>query len=105
VSWIDYYSIEGLLCVAVQTTVCLRAADAWRAAGTSTGLRVKVLLTVGQIVRLLCIGGRRILLSVQSVNEYAHMNSTNLITRVAQGFLAVTATGVSVLLLQFAMVA
>jgi hypothetical protein len=33
------------------------------------------------------------------------MNSTNLIARVAQGFLAVTATGVSVLLLQFAMVA
>jgi hypothetical protein len=33
------------------------------------------------------------------------MNSTNLIARVAQGLLAVTATGVSVLILQFAMVA
>jgi len=53
----------------------------------------------------LCIGGRGILLSVRSVNGYAHMNSTNLMTRLAQGFLAVTATGVSVLLLQFAMVA
>jgi hypothetical protein len=66
---------------------------------------LKISLTVGQIVHLLCIGGRGILLSVQSVNGYAHMNSTDLITRVAQGFLAITATGVSVLLLQFAMVA
>jgi hypothetical protein len=78
---------------------------AWFAAGSPADPRVKVLLTVGQIVRLLCIGGRRILFTVQSVNEYAYMNSKNLITRVAQGFLAVTATGVSVLLLQFAMVA
>jgi hypothetical protein len=31
------------------------------------------------------------------------MNSTHLITRVAQGFLAVAATGVSLLVLQFAM--
>jgi hypothetical protein len=68
-------------------------------------LPIKVFLTGAQIVRLLCIGGRGILLAVRSVNGYAHMNSTNLITRVAQGLLAVTATGVSVLLLQFAMVA
>jgi hypothetical protein len=33
------------------------------------------------------------------------MLNTNLITRFAQGLLAVTATGVSVLILQFAMVA
>jgi hypothetical protein len=77
---------------------------AWFAAGSPADPRVKVLLTVGQIVRLLRIGGRRILLAVRSL-RYAHMNSTNLIARVAQGFLAVTATGVSVLLLQFAMVA
>jgi hypothetical protein len=56
-------------------------------------------------VRLLRIGGRRILLSVRSVNGYAHMNSTNLISRVAQGFLAVAATGASLLILQFAMLA
>ena len=57
-------------------------------------------------MRLLCIGGRGILLSVRSVNEYAHMNnSTNLITRVAQGLLAVTASGISLLALQFAMLA
>jgi hypothetical protein len=68
-------------------------------------LAVKISLTGGQIVRLLCIGGRRILLAVRSVNGYAHMNSTNLITRVAQGLLAVTATGVTVVVLQFAMLA
>jgi hypothetical protein len=33
------------------------------------------------------------------------MNSTNLITRVAQGLLAVAVTGVSVLVLQMAMLA
>jgi hypothetical protein len=33
------------------------------------------------------------------------MNSTNLITRVAQGILAVTASGISLLALQFAMLA
>jgi hypothetical protein len=33
------------------------------------------------------------------------MNSTNLITRVAQGLLAVTATGATVVVLQFAMLA
>jgi hypothetical protein len=33
------------------------------------------------------------------------MNSTNLITRVAQGLLAVTASGISILALQFAMLA
>jgi hypothetical protein len=37
--------------------------------------------------------------------EYAHMLNSNLITRFAQGLLAVAATGVSVLILQFAMVA
>jgi hypothetical protein len=56
-------------------------------------------------VRLLRIGGRGILLSVRSVNEYAHMNSTNLITRFAQGFLAVMASGILLLALQFAMLA
>jgi hypothetical protein len=33
------------------------------------------------------------------------MNSTNLITRVAQGFLAIAATGATVLALQIAMLA
>jgi hypothetical protein len=43
---------------------------------------------------------------VCSINQgNAPMNKINLTTRFAQGLLAVTATGVSVLLLQFAMVA
>ena len=66
---------------------------------------VKVFLTVGQILRLLCIGGRRILLPVRSINEYAHMNSSSFITRLAQGLLAVTASGISLLALQVAMLA
>jgi hypothetical protein len=37
--------------------------------------------------------------------EYAHMNSTDLITRVAQGFFAVATTGATVVILQFAMLA
>jgi len=74
-------------------------------ASAPTGERIKFSLTVSEEVRLLHIGRRRILLVVRSINEYAHMNSTNLIARVAQGLLAVTATGVSVLILQFAMVA
>jgi hypothetical protein len=78
---------------------------AWCAARDAGGLTVKISLTVGQIVRLLRIGERRILSSVRSVNEYAHMNSTNWITRVAQGFFAVAATGLSLLILQLAMVA
>jgi hypothetical protein len=36
---------------------------------------------------------------------YAHMNSTNLITRVAQWFFAAMATGVSLVVLQIAMLA
>jgi len=76
-----------------------------RAQSNAGDLRIKVFLTVGQIVRLLCIGGRRILMAVRSVNEYAHMNITNLITPVAQGFFAVAATGASLLVLQFAMLA
>jgi len=74
-------------------------------AGEAAGLTVKISLTGGQIVRLLCIGGRRILLSVRSNQGNALMNNINLTTRFAQGLLAVTATGVSVLLLQFAMLA
>jgi hypothetical protein len=72
-------------------------------APTASG--IKFPLTVSEEVRLLCISRRRILLPVRSINGYAHMNGTNLIARVAQGLLAVTATGVSVLILQFAMVA
>jgi hypothetical protein len=72
---------------------------------SADGERIKFPLTVSEEVRLLCTSRRRILLSVRSINGYAHMNSTNLIARVAQGLLAVTATGVSVLILQFAMVA
>jgi hypothetical protein len=37
--------------------------------------------------------------------EYAHMSNIQVITRVAEGFLAVAATGVSVLVIQFAMLA
>jgi hypothetical protein len=66
---------------------------------------VKVFLTVGQILRLLCIGARRILLPVRSINGDTHMNSTNFITRLAQGLLAVTASGISLLALQVAMMA
>ena len=48
-------------------------------------------------MRLFQICGRGILLSVGSVNEYAHMNNTHLIMRVSQGLLAVAATGAAVL--------
>jgi hypothetical protein len=41
---------------------------AWHATGTPADLTVKNFLTVGQILRLLCIDGRRILLSIRSVN-------------------------------------
>jgi hypothetical protein len=68
-------------------------------------LTIKSFLTVGQIVRLLWFRRGRILLPVRSVNGYAHMNSTILITRVGQGFLAVVATGATVLALQIAMLA
>jgi hypothetical protein len=68
-------------------------------------ITVKFYLRGGQELSLLCIGGRRIVLSVRSVNEYAHMNSTDLITRVVQGFFAAAAAGASFLILQFAMLA
>jgi hypothetical protein len=42
--------------------------------------------------------------SVQ-ITEYAHMSNINFITRIGQVLLAVAATGVSVLVLQFAMLA
>jgi hypothetical protein len=45
------------------------------------------------------------LLAVRSVNEYAHMNITNFIARVAQRFSAVAAAGASLLVLQLAMLA
>lgn len=65
----------------------------------------KFFLTAGEEIRLLRIGTRRTLMPARSINGYAHMLNTNLITRFAQGLLAVAATGASMLILQFAMVA
>jgi hypothetical protein len=66
---------------------------------------VKVYLTDDQVSRLLCVGGRCNLLTVRSnqSTEHAHMNNIQVIERVAEGLLAVTATVVSVLVFQFAM--
>jgi hypothetical protein len=70
------------------------------------GADVKESLTVDQIVRLLPGGAWRKLLFVRSVqlNGVADMSNIYLF-RVAQGLLAVAATGVSVLALQLAMLA
>ena len=67
--------------------------------------RVKHNLRAGQNLHLLGKAKRRSLLSVQSVQtrQYAHMSNINLITRVGQGLLAVATTGVTLVILQFAM--
>jgi len=44
-------------------------------------------------------------ISLVQITEYAHMSNINFITRIGQVLLAVVATGVSVLVLQFAMLA
>ena len=80
-------------------------AKIYRRACIRVGPTLKFYLRGGQELSLLCIGGRRIVLFVRSVNEYAHMNSTNLITRVGQGLLAIAATGATLLALQIAMLA
>jgi len=68
---------------------------------------VKDNLTAGQIVRLLCVGRRRNLLPAGSILQRSrHMsNETKIIARVAQGLLAVAATGATVLILQLALLA
>jgi hypothetical protein len=68
---------------------------------------VKSNLRVSQNLHLLCKGARRTLLSVRSVQqtEYAHMSNIDFITRIGQGLLAVAATGATVVVLQFAMLA
>jgi hypothetical protein len=65
---------------------------------------VKESLTVDQIVRLLCIGARRTLSSVRSVQLTGEAHMSNIyILRVTQGLLAVAATSATVLVLQLAM--
>jgi len=73
--------------------------------GQQTKNGVKFYLTSDQVLSLLCIGERRNLLAVRSIQsaEYIHMNNIQVIVRVAEGVLAVAATGVSVLAFQFAM--
>jgi hypothetical protein len=53
------------------------------------------------------MSGRSKLLTVRKIQsmEHVHMNNIQVITRVAEGLLAVAATGVSVLVFQFAMLA
>ena len=67
-----------------------------------TADRVKVCLTVGQALRLLCIDGWRNLFSDQSIRRMRMRNGI-LTVRVAQALLAVVATVASVLVVQFAM--
>jgi hypothetical protein len=68
---------------------------------------LKGYLTDDQVSHLLRIDRRCNLLAVRSIQstEYAHMNNIQVIERVAKGVLAVTATVVSVLVFQFAMLA
>jgi hypothetical protein len=68
---------------------------------------VKFFLTVGQPKRLLSAGGRCNLSPVRSFHSMETNMTTdiNLVARFAQALLAVSATGVSVLVLQFAMLA
>jgi hypothetical protein len=66
---------------------------------------VKSYLTVGQIVRLFRMGVRRSLWLLD-IQRSRHMNNEiNIIERLGQALLAVTATGVTVLALQIAMLA
>src|SRR5580704_1323205 len=77
------------------------------AAGTGNSRRVKFYLTDSQGLSLLCMSGRSKLSTVRKIQslEHMHMNNIQVITRVAEGLLAVAATGVSVLVFQFAMLA
>jgi hypothetical protein len=77
------------------------------AAATGNSRRVKFYLKVGQGLSLLCISGRSRLLTVRKIQsvEHVHMDNIQVITRVAEALLAVAATGVSVLVFQFAMLA
>jgi hypothetical protein len=65
---------------------------------------VKFSLTVGQVLRLLCVGTQRNLETVRS-NQLTENDMTHeiLTVRVAQALLSITATGAFVLALQFAM--
>ena len=66
----------------------------------------QVYSTVGQVLRLLCIGGRCNLNTVRSIQSTENAMTNEIITvRVAQALLAVTATAASVLVFQFAMLA
>jgi hypothetical protein len=81
---------------------------ATEAAGeTGISQRVKLYLTDGQRLSLLCVGGGCNLAAVRKIQstEHVHMNNVQVVTRVAEGLLAVAATGVSVLVFQFAMLA
>jgi len=65
---------------------------------------VKVYLTDGQALCLLCIGGRCNLNTVRAIQSTENAMTIEILTvRVAQALLAVTATAASVLVVQFAM--
>jgi hypothetical protein len=67
---------------------------------------VKFSLTLDQGLRLLRIGGRRTLCTVESIHHWrGHMTNEILVIRVAQALLAVAGTTASVLILQYAMLA
>jgi hypothetical protein len=69
---------------------------------------VKFSLTVEHVFRLLCIGPRRNLRMARSIQlngEKLMTTQVHIYARVAQALLAVTATSVSALALQFAMLA
>jgi hypothetical protein len=65
---------------------------------------VKVSLTVGQVLRLLCIGSQGNLSVFDQFNPWRrHMTNEILTARFAQAILAVTATAASILVFQIAM--
>ena len=67
---------------------------------------VKISLTVGQALRLLCVGGRCNLITVRSIQQRrTHMTHEILTGRFAQALLAVTASVASLLVVQFALLA
>jgi hypothetical protein len=66
---------------------------------------VKFYFTDSKGLSLLCMGDRRKLSTVRSIQsaEHAHMNNIQVVTRFAQGLLAASVTTAAVLVFQFAM--
>jgi hypothetical protein len=104
------YRISGLPSVWYRTDKgARRTIEAGRALARNgeTENSVKVYLTDGQVLRLLCVGGWCNLGTVRSAQpmEYAIMNTIYLTTRFAQAAFAVMVTTASVLVFQFALLA